>query len=124
MVARVSNIWTVPAIVLRVVDGDTLMLRFDLGWHISYESRARLIGVNAPELSTEDGVAARVWVTDWMADVGGDSFGAGAEVTFVSHALDKYGRPLGQVLATTPQGASRDLGLDLLTAGHAVPMAG
>ena len=119
-----GHLWTVPATVIRVVDGDTLVLRLDLGWHITLESRCRLIGINAPELSTDEGTAARVWVMDKLCDVGGDGFGVGAPVTFVSHQLDKYGRPLGQVLATTPQGVSFDLGLELMNAGHAVPMAG
>lgn len=118
-----DNIWSVPATVLRVIDGDTLMLRLDLGWHITYEARCRLIGVNAPELDTEAGRAARVWVMDRLTDVGGDSFGAGATVTLVSHKLDKYGRPLGQIMGSTPQGDVFDLGLELMNAGHAVPMA-
>jgi endonuclease YncB( thermonuclease family) len=119
------TVWTVPATVLRVVDGDTLMLHLDLGWHISYEARCRLIGVNAPELDTDAGVAARLWVIDRLDSAGvyhlnGDSV---QQVTLVSHALDKYGRPLGQVLVSTPQGESFDLGLELLHAGHAVPMS-
>jgi endonuclease YncB( thermonuclease family) len=118
------TVWTVPATVLRVVDGDTLMLKLDLGWHISYEARCRLIGVNAPELSTDEGAAARLWVISKLSDAGAY---LGSEhpdpVTLASHALDKYGRPLGQVLVTTPQGESFDLGLELLKAGHAVPMS-
>lgn len=121
-----GNIWTVPATVLRVVDGDTLMLRLDLGWHISYETRCRLIAINAPELSTDEGVAARLWVIHKLSDAGVHPMGSDTPepVTFVSHQLDKYGRPLGQVLVTTPQGDSFDLGLELMNAGHAVPMAG
>lgn len=120
-----GHIWTVPATVIRVVDGDTLVLQLDLGWHITLGSRCRLIGVNAPELSTEEGQAAKRWVVDKLG-FGGPEAVAGwtVEVTFVSHALDKYGRPLGQVLVTTEQGVSFDLGLELMNAGHAVPMAG
>lgn len=118
------TVWTVPATVLRVVDGDTLMLKLDLGWHISYEARCRLIGVNAPEIGTEEGQAAKRWVIDKLGFGGPESVaGWTVEVTLVSHALDKYGRPLGQVLVTTQQGESFDLGLELLHAGHAVPMS-
>jgi endonuclease YncB( thermonuclease family) len=102
------TVWTVPATVLRVVDGDTLMLHLDLGWHISYEARCRLIGVNAPELDTDAGVAARLWVIDRLDSAG------------VYHL---NGDSLGQVLVSTPQGESFDLGLELLHAGHAVPMS-
>lgn len=117
------TVWTVPATVLRVVDGDTLMLHLDLGWHISYEARCRLIGVNAPELDTDAGVAARLWVIDRLGKARVYGIDTHEPVTLVSHALDKYGRPLGQVLVSTPQGETFDLGLELLEAGHAVPMS-
>lgn len=116
-----SDIWTVPATVTRVVDGDTLMLRLSLGWHIYMDARCRLIGCNAPELGTEEGQAARAWVLALLAEHGAAD-GQIVEVTFVSHELDKYGRPLGQVLLTTPQGVTTDLGLALMQAGHALPM--
>jgi micrococcal nuclease len=117
------TVWTVPAAVLRVVDGDTLMLKLDIGWHISYEARCRLIGVNAPELDTDAGVAARLWVVDRLTTAGVYGIDVHEPVTLVSHALDKYGRPLGQILVSTQQGQTFDLGLELLNAGHAVPMS-
>lgn len=117
-----AHTWRVPATVVRVVDGDTLALRLDLGWHIYLDARCRLIGCNAPEMVTDEGKAARAWVVDMLHGLGADMQGAGAEVTFISHALDKYGRPLGQVLITTPQGDTIDLGGQLIAAGHAVPM--
>lgn len=117
-----SNTWRVPATVLRVVDGDTLELKLDLGWHISYQSRCRLIGCNAPEMTTDEGQTAKAYVTDLLHQYGGDMQGAGAQVTLISHALDKYGRPLGQILISTPQGATVDLSAELLDSGHAEPM--
>lgn len=118
----VGDIWTVPAIVTRVVDADTLALRLSLGWHIYLESRVRLVGINAPEMSTEEGKAARGVVCRLLESVGGQPDGSGAAITFVSHSLDKYGRPLGQVLMTTPQGAQLDLGAELMALNLAVPM--
>jgi micrococcal nuclease len=41
--------WEYKARVTRVVDGDTLDLRIDLGFSISVEIRARLSGVDTPE---------------------------------------------------------------------------
>lgn len=117
-----DNVWTVPATVLRVVDGGTLVLRLDLGWHITYEARCRLIGVHAPEPGTDEGEAAKKYVADRLAGAGAWQVNAPGPVTFVSHLLDKYGRPLGQVLVTTPQGATFDLGLELMNAGHGIPM--
>lgn len=122
-----GNVWTVPATVKRVIDGDTLILLLDLGWHITYEARCRLVGCNAPELGTDEGNAAKAFVISLLNRVGTwspapEGGGAGAEVTFISHELDKYGRPLGQVVASTPQGETLDLGYELIANGHAVPM--
>ena len=103
------TVWTVPGIVIRVVDGDTIRLHLDLGWSVYTEQNCRLIGVNAPEMSTEAGSAARAWATMILP--------VGLPVTFVSRRLDKYGRPLGQILYGT---TNADFGSDLLAAGHAV----
>jgi micrococcal nuclease len=110
--------WTVPATVLRVVDGDTLEVLLDLGWHISYKSKLRLAGVNAPEMSTNEGVLAKAFSTASLTtDAGG-----WRPITVVSHSLDKYGRVLGSAHWTDSKGMLHDLSSELLTAGHAVPM--
>lgn len=101
--------WTVPATVQRVIDGDTCELLLDLGWRVTYRANARIIGVNAPEVSTAEGRAARDWARNLLP--------AGTTVTFTSKSLDKYGRPLGSVIL--PDG--RDYATALLEAGHAAP---
>jgi endonuclease YncB( thermonuclease family) len=53
--------WTVPATVVSIVDGDTFHLNLDLGWRITYQARVRIAHVNAPEMSTPEGIAARTW---------------------------------------------------------------
>lgn len=106
--------WTVPATVTRIVDGDTAVLNLSLGWHITLEQRCRVAGVNAPELSTVEGVAARDWAVAILP--------IGTEVTFTSHSLDKYGRPLGSIKMTSPQGVVNDYATELIAAGHAVRM--
>jgi endonuclease YncB( thermonuclease family) len=106
--------WTVPATVVRVVDADTFLMALDLGWHISLEARCRIAGINAPELHTDEGDAARAWAVGALP--------LGTQVMFTSHALDKYGRPLGSITMTSPQGAVFDYASEILAAGHAVPM--
>lgn len=101
--------WTVPATVLRVVDGDTVRLELDLGWHITLVANCRVIGINAPELSTLEGQAARAYAAQ--------SLPVDAAVVFESKALDKYGRPLGHI-----RRGGVDFGQLMLAAGHAVPM--
>jgi endonuclease YncB( thermonuclease family) len=102
--------WTVPATVLRIVDGDTISLRLDLGWRITLEANARVIGINAPEMSTPEGQDAKRFAADHLP--------VGAQVTFVSKQLDKYGRPLGSISY-----GGADFGELMLTFGHAVPMS-
>lgn len=104
--------WTVPATVLRVVDADTFHLLLDLGWAISLKARARLAHINAPELATDAGKAARDYAVNALP--------VGVTVMFTSHCLDKYGRPLGAI--TMPDG--RDYAEVLLAAGHAVAYEG
>jgi endonuclease YncB( thermonuclease family) len=108
--------WSVPAVVLRVVDGDTFLLQLDLGWHIGLQARCRIAGINAPELKTPAGDAALAWAQTVAP--------AGTAVTFRSHSLDKYGRPLGSMWVLDGHGAGRDYGTACLDAGHGVVMAG
>ena len=102
--------WTVPATILRVVDGDTIHLRLDLGWHISYEARARIIGINSPEMNTPAGMEAKAYAASLLP--------VGGLVRFTSHSLDKYGRPLGAI--TDIDGT--DFGTEMVQAGHAFAM--
>lgn len=106
--------WTVPARVLRVVDADTLECDLDLGWHITYRAKIRLAGVNAPEMSTPEGRAARAFVDQLLANR------HGAPVTVTSHSLDKYGRVLADV--TWHENAGElSLAGEIVRAGHAMP---
>jgi endonuclease YncB( thermonuclease family) len=42
--------YTYPAELVRVIDGDTAVLRIDLGFHTSTTQHVRFMGYNAPEL--------------------------------------------------------------------------
>lgn len=100
--------WTVPAVVLRIVDGDTARLELDLGWHTYRVENCRVAGINAPEMNTVEGKAAKVYAEQLLP--------VDTQVVFVSKQLDKYGRPLGHI---TRNGA--DFGSLMVAAGHAVP---
>ena len=77
--------------VKRVVDGDTLDLDIDLGFHITLSERVRLMGIDTPETRSRDpiekssGLIAKDFVIDFVAD--------GAVVIKV-HGFGKFGRPL------------------------------
>jgi micrococcal nuclease len=115
--------WTVPARIIRILDGDTIEVDLDLGWRITYRAKVRLARVNAPELSTDVGRAARDWAVRQLTALA-DTLTHSVEwrpITVVSHSLDKYGRVLGDVRWVDSTGTTHDLAADLLQAGHAVP---
>lgn len=82
--------WTVPAIVERVVDGDSVWVRLDLGWHVYHRVSVRIASVNAPELRTDEGKLIKLALIEYLP--------VGAEVMVVSDDLDKYGRTLGDIV--------------------------
>lgn len=105
------TVWTYPAVVIRVVDGDTCRLNLDLGLHIWRTDNCRIGGINAPEMSTPEGRTAKEYAELLLP--------AGAQVTFLSKSLDKYGRPLGDISV-----GGVDFAQAMLSAGLAVPYAG
>ena len=77
--------------VRRVVDGDTLDLDIDLGFHITLSERVRLMGIDTPETRTRnlvekaDGLKAKEFVIGFVAD---------GSVVIKVHGFGKFGRPL------------------------------
>jgi micrococcal nuclease len=79
------------ATVLRVVDGDTIDCRADLGFDVGMDMRLRLAGIDAPEMSTEAGKAASRWLADKLH--------AGTEIIIKTQKdrREKFGRYLAEV---------------------------
>jgi|TARA_B100001094_G_scaffold38607_1_gene32961 micrococcal nuclease len=81
--------------VLRVVDGDTVDVRMDLGFNVWHKCRVRLLGINAPESRTRDleekkrGLAAKAFLIEVLET-------AQSDVELQSHGTGKYGRVLGE----------------------------
>ncbi len=72
------------ALVERAVDGDTLVLRIDLGFQVWKEQRVRLAGINALPLDEAQGYKAFEYVRDQMAKA--------AFVLVKTNKIDIYGR--------------------------------
>ena len=51
----------------RVVDGDTVDVRIDVGFGIGLDERLRLKGINTPELKTQDGKRARDFLVAYLS---------------------------------------------------------
>ena len=96
------------ATVLRVVDGDTVDLVIDLGFDISQKMRCRLWGINAPEMNTKAGVAAR-------AALLGKVQAGPVRVDSHKDRSDKYGRYLAELFV-----GDENLNQWMVDNGHAV----
>ena len=108
--------FTYKAEVTRVVDGDTIDVILDLGFHLSVKKRVRLYGINTPESRTRDleekkrGLAAKERLIELCSDKDG-----AVNLVLKCHGLGKYGRVLGEVFNNNCS-ANRMLVLE----GHAV----
>ena len=99
-----GEIWTLPAQVLDVVDGDTLTLNYNLGFQINRRARVRLAGVNAAEVFGVDPRKAEAvegrkqaeWVRGWVA-LGMERFAGSWPFLVACDGFDKYGRDLVRV---------------------------
>jgi endonuclease YncB( thermonuclease family) len=83
-----------PAELIRIIDGDTQIFRCTLGLDVDRTERVRLAGLNCPELSTPEGVAAKLWVQNWFV-----AHPAPYVLSTVHDKRDNYGRLLGTVTA-------------------------
>ncbi len=57
-----DKLYTYTALIERIIDADTLIAVIDCGFHTAARMRLRLKGIDAPEIDTEEGIKARVFV--------------------------------------------------------------
>jgi endonuclease YncB( thermonuclease family) len=101
--------WQGAAVVVEVIDGDTIKCQVDLGFKISLLTNVRVAGCNSPELPTPAGVLALNFTRSLVQP--------GAVLTLDSKRLDLYGR--AEAVVTLADGS--DLAARLLGSGHASP---
>jgi micrococcal nuclease len=97
-----------PATVVSVHDGDTCTLDLDLGFQITFRHQCRLYGINAPELSTDEGKAALAFAQTLLHP--------GDKVMVLSHSWDKFGGRFDGAIALAD---GTDYGKVMIAAGHA-----
>ena len=84
------------AVLVRVVDGDTIDAIIDLGFDVQVKKRIRLAGINAPESRTRNkvekklGLAAKERLIEILD-------GAANVFEIDSKELGKYGRVIGKI---------------------------
>lgn len=99
---------------LKVVDGDTIDVRIDLGFNVWHKCRVRLMGINAPESRTRNleekarGLAAKDWLKNILES-------AQADLEMKSYGVGKYGRVLGEIYINDV-----NINLMMVEEGHAV----
>lgn len=107
-----QDLYTYTATVLEVVDGDTLKLRIDLGFRISWVTNCRLAEINAMELKDKDPVVrARAFEAKKYME---DRLPVDSKILIKSSKLDKYGRAI--VTVYYGDGFMKNMNNELLTA--------
>ncbi len=84
-----AGLHTYLAIVEKVIDGDTLEVRIDLGFDVWRVEHIRLRGLDAPELGSPKGQAAKRFVARELADI--------PFVVVHTYKTDKYARYVADV---------------------------
>ena len=88
------------AIVLDVVDGDTLVLDVDCGFEIKKKERIRLAGIDCPEITTEEGREAAEYVRNQLSRV--------PFVMLRTTKVDINGRFLGHIFYSLDETMDKD----------------
>ena len=98
-----------PAKVVRVIDGDTIVVDINLGLkHIIQKEQIRLYGINTPEMRTQEGKDIKHMVEKMI-------LGETVILETIKDKRGKYGRVLGIIYLEN----GKQLNLWLLENGHA-----
>lgn len=113
-----ENLYTYRAIVTRVVDGDTLDLRVDLGMYIFHRVRVRLKGIDTPEVygvkkESEEYNAGKLASARAKELVDGKSVIVKTE----KDKTGKYGRYIADILFDDDDGVTKSLSEVLIQEG-------
>jgi endonuclease YncB( thermonuclease family) len=100
-VATNRHPYTFAAHVDRVVDGDTLLVTADCGFHVASVQRLRLRGIDTPELTSVAGQRARAYVEQ--------ALGTADPVVLTTQRTDRYGRYLADVCYLPGSGDPREV---------------
>ncbi len=109
--AAAKDLYTYQAVVEKVIDGDTIKVRMELGYEDSCREVLRLRGIDCPEMDTKEGQEAKAFVQSYIKE---------AQMIIVrSSRSDKYDRYLADVFIPQEDGTGIYLNNLLLEKGHA-----
>jgi endonuclease YncB( thermonuclease family) len=101
--------------VLRHVDGDTTVVEIDPGFDLSIRKTVRWAEIDAPELGSSEGQAAKLYVEDILP------VGSIVYLQTKKSSRDRYGRYLGYFYDAKTEQFGKDVSLNyqMVDAGHA-----
>lgn len=110
------RLWFYRAYVVRIIDGDTAVLFVDRGMHEFMVMKARLAGIDAPELRPRRGTKESKAAEKILAAKAADRLSElieGKEVMIRTHKTGKFGRWLAEIfLPEDPNVTANQLLLD------------
>jgi len=117
-----------PVVISRIVDGDTVDARIDIGFKIVYEERIRLLGLDTPESFTSNkkekvlGLAAKYRIKELIASANALPKKRGKKDVVLKTSKDgkgKFGRILGEIWINSNTGVAININQVLIDEGHA-----
>ena len=110
------------AVLVRVIDGDTIDVNIDLGFSVWHKARVRMLGIDTPESRTRNlaekalGLASKARLKEMLT---------GKKLRIeCSKEKGKFGRVLGNVIAVDKDGTEINCNDQLCVEGHARPYFG
>ncbi len=98
-----KDLYTYQAFVEKVIDGDTLKVRFDLGFDTFARQTLRLRGLDCPEMDTKEGQQAKAFVQSHIKEA--------QKIIVRSSRSDKYDRYLADIFI--PEGEESNSETDI-----------
>jgi len=117
-----------PVVITRIVDGDTVDARIDMGFKIVYEERIRLLGLDTPESFTSNkkekvlGLEAKARIKELIAEANVLPKKRGKKDVVLKtskHGKGKFGRILGEIWINANTGEGINVNQALIDEGHA-----
>ena len=108
-----SSLYTYNARVLRFIDGDTIEVAFNLGFHVEICHVCRIWGVNAPEKNTEAGKLAKEWLVAQLP----------VDMTIIVQTMKDRSEKFGRILVKFALDGI-PVNEAIVAAGHGVPYFG
>ena len=110
----------------RVVDGDTVDVKIDLGFDIHHSARVRMMGIDTPESRTRNkaekvlGLAAK----DRLKELLRAKAGKKVKIATSKEGKGKFGRILADIITIDKEGNEINCNSQLIEEGHARPYFG